>query len=76
MTHHLTADLRTPLAEHRAGHCARHLQVTKAAGITLTWQGDRKRERQPRNRSSASRRPGMRQQAPAPRQPSEQDRQP
>jgi predicted GIY-YIG superfamily endonuclease len=54
------SDLKARLAEHEQGRGARLLQVITAAGITWklarTWPGDRKRERELKNMSGASRR--------------------
>jgi len=77
MTQYLTADLRTPLAEHLAGHCARHLQVARSRrdhSDVARRQEIRTTAQDPGRHITPP--PGMRHQAPATRQPSEQDRQP
>lgn len=52
------SNLDRRLAEHRAGHGARLMEVVNAAGINWalvrTWDGDRKLERRLKNRHKAS----------------------
>jgi len=76
MIQHFTGDMRARLAEHQAGHSARRLQVATAAGITRTWRGDRKRERQLQNQGGASRRCPKAASGSASHQPSERNKQP
>ena len=67
-----TAALRTQMAGHHAGHCARHLQ---AAGSARTGQGGRNANGSPAT-TAADRAAANGASGPPPRQPSEQDKQP
>lgn len=53
----IAKDLEARLAEHTAGYGARLTQVVKDAGIgwsvARTWKGDRKRERQLKQRGKS-----------------------
>jgi predicted GIY-YIG superfamily endonuclease len=53
-----TSDLEVRIAEHRAGHGARLIEVIAQAGIewevVRTWKGGRKREREIKNRKHSN----------------------
>lgn len=54
-----TSNLERRIHQHRKGRGARLLEVVSQAGIDFTvsrtWEGDRKKERQLKNRGGASR---------------------